>query len=290
MKGGGDVGGESSTADRSRRPEVHIRPPHGLGLGNIAEIVHHRQLVRSMAWRRVRARFDNLYLGVFWTVARPLLMTFVFVFIKHVSEAKMGSGVPYAAFLFSGLVLWFYLAGSINETARALERDAGLVQKVYFPRLVSPVAPMFANLVEIAIGALVVLAMMFYFDLWPGWRFALLPLVLLQTMAMILGVGLVFAALNLVSRDWNQLLGLILYIGLFMSPVLYGPERIPEAVRGIYYLNPAAGTLMALRSCLFDPMPFPVGQWAYSVGFSLAVLLLGLFLFRRVEHRLLDQL
>lgn len=290
MKGGGELVSESATTYRSSEPEVHIRPPHGLGLGNFSELVKYRQLVRSMAWRRVRSRFNNLYLGVFWASARPLLMTFVFVFIKNVSEAKMGGGVPYAAYVFSGLVMWFYLAGSINQTALALERDAGLVQKVYFPRLVSPVAPMIANLIEIAIGALIVLAMMFYYDLWPGWRILLLPLVLVQTMAMILGIGLVFAALNLVSRDWHQLLGLILYIGLFMSPVLYGPERIPEAARGLYYLNPAAGTLMALRSCLFEPMPFPAGQWAYSIAFSLAVLLLGLLMFRRVEHRLLDQL
>ncbi|HEC14113.1 MAG TPA: ABC transporter permease [Acidiferrobacteraceae bacterium] len=274
----------------AQRPEIHIRPARGIGFGDFAEIFRNRRLLLGMARRRLDSRFNNLYLGFFWATARPLLMTLVFVFIKKLSEAKMGGGIPYPAYLFSGLVLWFYLAGSITQTAAALERDAGLVQKIYFPRLISPMSPMLANLVDLMIGIIILIPIMIYFKLWPGWEIILLPLVLAQIMAMILGVGLVFAALNLISRDWSQLLGLMLYIGLFMSPVIYSVERLPATVQRVYFFNPAAGTLMAMRASLFEPLDFPWGLWSYSVGFSLGVLLLGLAMFRRVEHKLLDEL
>lgn len=279
----------AAQTERSAR-EVVIEPPRGIDPHAIAELWTHRHLLWSMAGRRLRTRFDNLYLSVLWAIARPALMTLVLIFIKQVSGADMGGGVAYPLFLFSGLFVWFYIAGSLIQVTSALERDAGLVQKVYFPRLISPASPIVANMVELVLGAIILIPMMIAFQVAPDWKIVLLPLVLLQIMALILGVGLIFSALTLISSDWSETLNLIVYLGLFLSPVIYGPDRIPERVQPIFFFNPAAGSLMGFRASVFGDIDFPWAAFGYSCAFSAGALLIGLILFRWIEHQLLDQL
>ena len=127
-----------AAASRTSDIEVVIRPATGLRLGSLLEIWRYRGLIASMSNRQMRMRFSDMWLGLFWILARPITMTLVFVFIRNLSEARMGGGIPYPAFVFSGLVLWFYMAGTIGEVANALQRDAGLVQKGLFSETGEP--------------------------------------------------------------------------------------------------------------------------------------------------------
>jgi lipopolysaccharide transport system permease protein len=243
-----------------------------------------------MVRRQIRVEFDQMYLGFFWAIARPLIMVLVFVLLRDLSQARLGVTIPYALYLFSGLILWFYFIESVMETAASVQRDAGLIQKVYFPRLMSPIATVLAGLYGFGIAAVPLAVMMVYYGVYPSWSLLLLPLVLAQVLVLILGLGCVFAALTLSNRDWQKFLAFSLYVGLFVSPVIYSPDMIPERVRDLYYLNPMAGTLLAFRSTLFQGLPFPLGQWLFSIGVSGFVLLFGLVMFQRVERVLVDRI
>ena len=243
-----------------------------------------------MVRRQVRARFHDLFLGFFWSIARPVTMTLVFIFLKHVSAAQTGVSGSYAPFLFTGLIVWFYFATSLQSVANAMVHDAGLVQKVYFPRLVSTIAPLLSNAVDLLIGGVILVGLLIYYGQMPDWHLLLLPLVIVQLMLLILGLGLLFAGLTIISRDWGEFLSLLLYLGLFLSPVIYSPDALPERVRDIYHFNPMVGVLSAVRSCVLGGTPFPWAEWLYSTGISVVLVLIGLHVFNYVERQMLDRL
>jgi lipopolysaccharide transport system permease protein len=261
-----------------------------LALPDLGEVWRYRGLIGSMVRRQVRARFNDLFLGFFWSVARPITMTLVFIFLKHVSAAQMGVAGAYAPFLFAGLIVWFYFASALQAVANAMVRDAGLVQKVYFPRLVSTIAPLISNAVDLLIGGVILAVMLVIYGEMPDWHLLLLPLVILQLMLLVLGLGLLFAGLTILSRDWGEFLNLLLYLGLFLSPVIYSPDALPERVRDIYHFNPMVGVLSAVRSCVLGGTPFPWGDWLYSAGISVVLVFVGLHVFNYVERQMLDRL
>lgn len=267
-----------------------IEPPRGLRFGEMAGLWRYRGLLRSMIGRQIRLEFAQMHLGFVWAVARPLTMLGVFVLFKHLSAAQVGVTVPYPLYLYAGLVYWFSFIEAVMDTAGSLKRDAALIRKVYYPRLLTPVVPVIANLFSLGVALLPLVAMMAWWDLWPDWSVLLLPAVLVQTMALTLGVGLVFAALTLANRDWERFLSLALYVGLFVSPVIFAPEMIPEEARLALYANPMAGTLLAFRAAVFEPMAFPWLAWSWSVLCSGGMLALGIAAFQQVERDLVDRL
>lgn len=273
-----------------KQAEIVIRPPTQSRLLDVGELFRYRALLWSMSRRQVKAEFGDLHLGIFWVLARPLLMTAIFVFFKNVSNANTGVSVPYAAYLYSGLILWFFFAESVGRAAASIGKDGALMQKVYFPRLLSPLSSILAQLSGLAIAAVPLFLIMFYYGLVPGWNLLLLPLVLLQTMLLAFGTGCLFAALSTLSRDWERLLGLLLYIGLFVSPVIFAPEMLPKAAQGIQMLNPMSGTLLGFRAALFADYVLPLYEWLYSLAFSGVLGLVGVFAFQRAERTFMDRI
>jgi lipopolysaccharide transport system permease protein len=273
-----------------REPEIIIRPPAQARLFDPVELFCFRGLLWSMSRRQAKAEFGDLYLGVLWVLARPLLMTAVFVLFRKLSNANTGVSIPYAAYLYSGLILWFFFTESVSRTAASISNDASLMQKVYFPRLLSPLSGVLSQLSGLGICAVPLVALMLWFELAPGWNLLLLPVVLLQTMLLSLGLGCLFAALITLSRDWERLLGLLLYIGLFVSPVIFAPGMLPDAAQTIHMLNPMSGTLLGFRAALFADFPLPLWEWLYSLVFALAFGGVGIFAFQRAEHTFMDRI
>jgi lipopolysaccharide transport system permease protein len=267
-----------------------IRPPKGLVDVDLREVWRFRSLLWRMAVRQVRVEFDQMYLGFLWAVARPVIITVVFALFRNLSGANTGVVIPYPLYVFSGLVLWFYFTESVQATSASVARDASLIQKVYFPRLLSPLSSILAGTVPLAVGVVPLSVLMLYYGAAPGWRIVLLPLVLLQCAVLIFGIGSLFAALTLRSRDWERFLMFGLYVGLFVSPVIYAPDLIPASARTAYFVNPMAGSLLGFRSAVFAEFPFPWGQWLYSVAFSLVALVVGGLVFHRAERDLVDRL
>jgi len=270
--------------------EVIIRPPARTRLFDLVELYRFRGLLWSMSRRQAKAEFGDLHLGVFWVLARPLLMTVIFVLFRKLSNANTGVSIPYAAYLYSGLILWFFFTESVSRTAASISSDASLMKKIYFPRLLSPLSGVLSQLSGLGICAIPLLILMIWLGLTPGWNLLLLPLVLLQTMLLSLGMGCLFAALITLSRDWERLLSLLLYIGLFVSPVIFAPVMLPDAAQSIHMLNPMSGALLGFRSALFADFPLPQWEWLYSLVFALALGGLGIFAFQRAEHTFMDRI
>lgn len=272
-------------------PETVIRPPStSLRFLSLREIYQYRHLIFNLVRRDIKVQFNQMYLGVLWATARPLLMVAIFGLFKTLSNANLHVPIPYAVYVYSGLILWFYFLEATTITSKSLEKNANLITKVYFPRIISLIVPILASFYNFCVSAFPLLIMMLWQGVYPGWRIILLPVVIIQCMLLILAVGLIFAALSLDSKDFDKLLNQILYIGLYVSPVIFAPGLIPEAARTIYFLNPMAGILLAFRSTLFADFPFPTTHWLYSVLGTTILLGIGMLIYQKVEAFIADKL
>lgn len=286
------VEAEAYTTDRNSRSEdeVVIRPAGDLVRLDWAEYYRYRHLLVALIWREIRLQFDQMYLGVIWACMRPLLYVTIFVVFRNLSNANTYVTIPYVLYVYSGLILWYYVVETSMETANCVRRDAHLITKVYYPRLLTPLVSVIARLVGLGLALAPMIVMMIWYRVVPDWRIVLLPFVILQCIALVMGIGALLAAMTLTSRDWERLLSSIFYVGLFVSPVIYAPEMIPLSAQDVYFVNPMAGTLLAFRGCFFAGYEIPWGRWLYSVAFSAAIFLLGVRAYRRAETRFADQL
>jgi lipopolysaccharide transport system permease protein len=273
----------------SKTPVETIIRPHGPGF-DIRAIFKFRHLIWSMIHREVLTQFEELYFGFVFVVARPLLMAIIFVLFKHRSGAELGVDMPYIVYVYSGLALWFYFVEAATDTAGSIRKHANLLSKVYYPRLITPMATAAANLVSLLIAMIPLAVLMWYFGVTPGLNAVFLPLVILQTAVLAFSVGTIVASLSLRNRDWERFLAFVLYIGLFVSPVIYADTMLPESVRAYYNLNPMVGPLLALRASLSADIPFPLWQWSYSMALTFFLLASAVALYNRIEAKLADEL
>jgi lipopolysaccharide transport system permease protein len=278
-----------NTKNFSAKPLV-IRPVGRLSKEEIREFLLYRHLLWNMILKSIRMDFGDMKIGFFWAVTRPLAMVAIFTFIRNKSGANLYVEIAYPLYLYSGLIFWFHFREATMATAKSIMKDAVLMKRVYFPRVITPLVPGLAQLYTLAIAMLPLAGMMVWFGIYPGWRMLLLPVVILQTTLLIIGVGLIFACLILVRADFEKLLNICLYLGLFVSPVIFAPEMIPKAGRWLYFMNPMAGNLLAFRSCLFHGFPFPAWQFFYSSGVAVLCFLVGLRVYRKVEIFLADKI
>jgi lipopolysaccharide transport system permease protein len=274
----------------SASQEIVIRPASATLRADFRELYHYRHLLWSLVRRDIRVQFDAMYLGALWSTVRPLLMVTIFALFRSFSGADLHVSIPYFIYVYSGLILWFYFIEATSHTSRAIQKNASLITKVYYPRIINLMVPPLASLYGFGMAMFPLLVMMLVQGVYPGWRVIFLPLAISLAALLSLGVGAIFAVLSLNSMDFDRLLGQILYIGLYVSPVIFAPGLIPESARGIYFANPMAGILQAFRSSLFAAYPFPTWQFIYAVGFSLTVLVIALIVYQRTEVYLADKL
>ena len=169
-------------------------------------------------------------------------------------------------------------------------KEAGLMKKIYYPRMVAPIVPALSQFYGLFIGFIPLIFMMVFYQIYPNWRVTLLPLVLLQYLLFILSIGMIFSCLILFKADFEKFLMLCLYLGLFISPVIFAPEMIPKSAQFLYFANPMAGTLLAFRSCLFYNFPFPVWEFIYAFAISFVLLFAAIKLYGKTESYFADKL
>jgi lipopolysaccharide transport system permease protein len=280
----------TSTHASGRESVTEIRPAGPGFFVVLSELWQFRHLFTALVWRNVRVEFDATRLGSAWAIARPILFTLVFVLFRGFSGANTHVDLPYALYVFSGLVLWMYFLDAATSSAGAIRLDSALLTKVYYPRLLTPLVPVVASLISVVIALVPLIAMMVWFGVRPGWQVVFLPVVLLQAVALALGVGTLVSAISIENRDWERALAFLLSLGLWLSPVIYAPDMIPGVLRNLYHLNPMVGLLLAFRAVLFDGFPLPMGDWLYSMVCAVSILAFGIWAFRRTEANLADRL
>jgi lipopolysaccharide transport system permease protein len=273
-----------------KAPEIIIRPPRGFAAVDLRELWSYRSLLRSLVRRRIKSEFDQQVLAYVWPVFRPVLMVILFVTFRGLSKAHTGVQIPYPLYVYAGLATWFFFIEAVQQSASSLKANAGLIQKVYFPRILAPISAILASLYTFAITIVPLAGMMVWYATPPSANLILLPFVLLQTAALIFGIGCIFATLGLAGADWDKILGFLLYIGLFISPVIYDPSLLPEHARFYYSLNPTVGMLMGIRGALFEGMDFPWTSWLYTCGATLLIAAVGLAMFQTAEKHVVDRL
>jgi lipopolysaccharide transport system permease protein len=254
---------------------------------HLGELWSYRELGLAFALKTLRVRYKQTVFGISWAVLQPLLAVILFSIVFGRLAGLPTDGIPYPVFNYSAMILWLYVSVSVAGAAQSLVETRDLVTKVYFPRLVAPVAAAVPGLVDFAIAFVVLVGMLALYGVTPDWAVVLTPAWVLAAVAVVLSVGLPLAALNVKYRDVRHGLPLFLQLGLFASPVVYSSSLVEGAWKYVYALNPMSTVLDGFRWSVADgPAPGPEGF--VSLGVVVIVLSAGLVYFGRVERSFAD--
>jgi len=268
--------------------QLVIEPTRGLASLKLREVWEYRELLYFLVWRDLKVRYKQTVLGVAWVVLQPLVATLIFTVVFG-NLARMPSGdLPYPLFAFAALLPWQYFAGALNRSGTSLVNSAHLITKIYFPRLIIPLAGVINGLVDFSISFLVLLALMLYYSVVPGFAILTLPLFLLMAIATALGVSLWLSALGVQYRDVNQLLPFLVQVWMYATPVVYPATLFPERWRPLLGLNPMAGVVEGFRWALTNRGEPPGPLLWVSVAIVLVLLTSGAFFFRNTERTFAD--
>lgn len=266
---------------------VHIEPSRGWVSLKLHELWAYRELLYFLTWRDIKVRYKQTSLGAVWAILQPF-MTMVVFSLFFGKLAKMPSeGIPYPIFSYAALLPWNYFASSLGQSSNSLVGSAGLITKVYFPRLVVPIASVLAGVIDFAIAFMVLLGMMIYYDIQPTWQVVFLPLFLLLALITALGIGLWLSALNVQYRDVRYVIPFLTQFWMFATPVVYPSSLLDEPWRTLYGLNPMVGVVEGFRWALFSTDP-PKAMLVVSALVSIGLLVSGAFYFRRMEKTFAD--
>jgi lipopolysaccharide transport system permease protein len=269
---------------------IYIKPTTGLAALNLRDLWTYRELVYFMIWRDVRVRYKQTMLGAAWAIIQPVLSMLVFTFIfGRVAKLPTDGNIPYPIFSYVALLPWGLFVTALNQASRSLTSNNNMITKIYFPRLVLPLASVLSGLVDFAIAFVILIGMMLYYGVRPTltalWA---LPLFLLLALVTALGVALWLSALNVQYRDVNYALPFLTQFWQFLSPVAYSATLISEKWQLVYSINPMAGVVNGFRWALLGTNTGPGPEMAVSVAISLFVLVGGLFYFRNMEKTFAD--
>lgn len=258
----------------------------GIDLG---ELWRYRELIFILGWRDVQVKYKQMSIGVLWAVIRPVLTMVVFTVIFGKVANLPSGGVPYPILTFAGLLPWQLFSNCLSDINSSVVRSGGMVTKIYFPRLVLPVGAIVSSLVDFLIACGILAALMAWYGIAPTPAVILLPLFLLLTLLAALGIGLWFAALNVEYHDFAYVVPFFISLGMFVSPVAYSTNVIPESWRALYSLNPMVGAIDGFRWALLGQNFLP--NWnglMISAVVMMVLLVTGAFYFRKTERAFAD--
>ena len=270
------------------RPFIHIKPRKGLQLIDFREFKEYRDLLYFLVLRDIKVKYKQTVLGGLWAIIQPFFSMVVFTLFFGQLARIPSDGIPYPIFSYSALVAWAYFAHSITGSVQSLVGNAGLISKVYFPRLIIPLTPLLAGLLDFLLASLVLIGMMIYFKIYPTVYICFLPFLILLMMLTAGGVGMLLAALNAKYRDIGYTVPFLVQLWMFLSPIVYPSSMVPEKYRLLYAVNPMVGIIEGFRSALLGTTAFPSMMVVVSVFVSMALFLLGLLYFKQTERYFAD--
>jgi len=270
------------------QPVVRIAPRRGWLDLQLRELWSFRELLYFFVWRDVKVRYKQTAIGAAWAVLQPFLTMVVFSLFFGALAKIPSNGLPYPIFYYCALLPWLYFAGALQNATNTVVEQQRVITKVYFPRILLPMAAVCSGLVDFAIGFLVFVAMMFYYGIFPGAAILVLPPLLLLAVLTALACGLWLSALNAMYRDVRYIVPFLVQFWMFASPVAYPASLVPERWRWLYGLNPMAGVIEGFRWALTGQGQPPGVMLAASAAVVLVLLFGGLVFFQRAEGTLAD--
>jgi lipopolysaccharide transport system permease protein len=248
-----------------------------------------RELFYILAWRDISVRYKQTAIGIAWAVLRPFLAMVIFTVVFG-RIAKMPShGVPYPILVFAAMLPWQFFSNSLSEASQSLVLNNNLISKVYFPRLIIPAGSIITSLVDLLISAALLGILLIWFRFVPDWRLLTLPFFTVLAFLAALGPGLLLTALNVKYRDFRYVIPFVVQFGIFISPVGFSSDVIPENWRLVYSLNPVVGVIDGFRWAICrgaSPLYWP--GFALSMLVIAGFLLLGVWYFRKTEKTFAD--
>jgi lipopolysaccharide transport system permease protein len=269
-------------------PIIKIRPVRGWVPVNLGELWDYRELLYFLVWRDIKVRYKQTALGIIWAVIQPLLTMVVFSLFFGTLAKVPSESIPYPLFTYAALVPWTLFANGITRASVSLVQDANVIQKVYFPRLLTPLASILTPLVDFVISLVILIGLMFYYHYSPSITMLWLPLFLLLELILALGVGLWLSAINVEYRDVGYATPFLIQLWLFASPVIYSSNFVPERFQVAYgLLNPMSGIIEGFRWAILGTEP-PSYLIIASAAIIAIILITGVFYFRRRERVFAD--
>jgi homopolymeric O-antigen transport system permease protein len=265
-----------------------IRPAPRWPHLDVTELWHYRELLGRLAWRDVAVRYKQTSIGVAWAILQPFLTMIVFTFVFGRFASFPSNNVPYPIFTYSALLPWTYFASAVALSGASLVTNRGLVTKVYFPRVLLPLAGVTVPIVDFLLASVVLVGLMAWYDVWPSLAFVLAPLFLLMAFVAALGVGLILSAVNVRYRDVPYAIPFLLQIWLYLSGVVYAISSLPERWQWVLAVNPMTAVIKGFQWGVLGTAPPDVGKTLVSVGATLVFFIAGLWVFRRSEPRFAD--
>lgn len=266
-----------------------IRPPRGLVDFDFKEIWLFRELLWVFSWRDIKVRYKQTFLGIAWAIFQPFLTMVVFtVFFGQLIKVP-SDGVPYPIFVYCGLLFWNYFSASLTNASNALVGSAGMIQKIYFPRLILPFSSVITPIIDYAFAFLVFIGLLLYYHFTPSFTgLLLIPILLIISLVSSLGLGLIFASANVKYRDVKFILPFFIQLLMYITPVIYPVSIIPAKFRWLIYLNPMSGVINAARSSFLGTDSIDWSALGLSGGISIALLFLGMYYFKKTERFFAD--
>lgn len=253
------------------------------------DLWRYRELFYFLAWRDILVRYKQTAIGIAWALIRPFLTMVVFSVVFGQLAKLPSGGAPYPILVFSAMLPWQFFANSLSECSNSLISNSNLLSKVYFPRLVVPTSAVVVSFVDFMISGIILLGLMAWYNFVPSWRILTLPLFVAIAFMAAMGAGLWLAALNVKYRDFRYIVPFIVQFGLYISPVGFSSNIVPEQWRLLYALNPMVGVIDGFRWAILGG-ELKLFSTGFMISMALVVLLLisGISYFRKMERTFAD--
>jgi lipopolysaccharide transport system permease protein len=276
------------TQARPQKPTFRIRRTTGWAPLNVRELWRYRDLLWVFVERDTKLFYKQTAIGVAWVALQPLIAAVIYAVVFGRVAKLPSDGAPYLLFVFCGVTVWTYLSQALQNAGNSLVRNAHLISKVYFPRLLIPLAQIFRALVDFAVVLVVLLVLMAIYRVPLSFRLTVLPFFLVFMVLTVTGIALWFSALSVKYRDCTYALPYFIQLWMFLSPVVYPVSLVPEHWRPLFALNPAVGFIEGFRWAVLGHSVLTLKLLCITVVISLVILFSGAFFFRRAERGFAD--
>ena len=250
----------------------------------------HRELLQTLWHREITVRYKQSFLGLAWTILRPVIYMLVFVLIKKSGVIHIDSGnIPYAIFTYAALLPWTLFVSSVSAASGSVVANGSILKKIYFPREIFPTVAAIAPLFDFLMASIVYIVLMFFYKIYPSYQIVLIPILLFIQIFLALGLGILLSGLAVFRRDFIYATNYLLQFMLFLTPVMYSIQAIPQKFMDIYlWLNPMAGIIESYRHVLIYKTFPPVNYILWPLFLTIALFVIAFKAFKRMEGAFAD--
>jgi lipopolysaccharide transport system permease protein len=266
---------------------THIEAPKGWQLLNLKEMIGYRDLFIFLVWRNIKVLYAQTILGFTWAILQPTIQIVIFTVIFGKVAKLDTDGIPYALFSSVAIIPWTYITQSMSQSSQSMVAGQHMLGKVYFPRLIFPLAPILSNLVSFCISLSVLLCLFIYYRVPPTWNILMLPLFVIYMICISAGAGMWLSALAIRFRDVKHAMPFTIRMLMYTAPIVYSASSLSGQYRLLYSLNPLVGVIEGYRAC-FLGTPFPWTHIVPGICTTLLILISGAYYFKRMERVFVD--